>query len=57
VGAYRLAFREPGAGLGRQPKRLEGALLWVLPSPSGLNANHQLPDLARLFRQLRVAAG
>jgi TDG/mug DNA glycosylase family protein len=57
VGAYRLAFRAPGAGLGRQPARLEGALLWVLPNPSGLNANHQLPDLVRLFRQLRVAAG
>jgi TDG/mug DNA glycosylase family protein len=55
VGAYRLAFGEPKAALGRQPERLEGALLWVLPNPSGLNANHQLPDLARLFRALRKA--
>jgi TDG/mug DNA glycosylase family protein len=53
VGAYRLAFGEPRAALGRQPEELEGALLWVLPNPSGLNANHQLPDLARMFRSLR----
>jgi TDG/mug DNA glycosylase family protein len=55
VGAYRLAFGKPKAALGRQPEKLEGALLWVLPNPSGLNANHQLPDLVRLFRELRKA--
>ena len=32
---------------------LAGAEVWVLPSPSGLNANHQLPDLVKLFRALR----
>jgi TDG/mug DNA glycosylase family protein len=56
VGAYRLAFWRPGAGLGRQAESLAGAALWVLPNPSGLNANHQLPDLVRLFRVLRRAA-
>jgi TDG/mug DNA glycosylase family protein len=56
VGAYRLAFGRPKARLGKQPESLEGALLWVLPNPSGLNANHQLPDLARMFRALRAAA-
>jgi double-stranded uracil-DNA glycosylase len=55
VGAYRLAFGEPGAALGRRPEKLEGAMVWVLPNPSGLNANHQLPDLAGLFRELRKA--
>lgn len=55
VGAYRLAFAKPRATLGRQPEKLEGALLWVLPNPSGLNAHHQLPDLVRLFRELRKA--
>jgi double-stranded uracil-DNA glycosylase len=56
VGAYRLAFGRPSTGLGLQTESLAGATLWVLPNPSGLNANHQLPDLARLFRRLRVAA-
>ena len=56
VGAYRTAFRQPGATLGLQPTALSGAQLWVLPNPSGLNANHQLPALVRLFRDLRKAA-
>jgi double-stranded uracil-DNA glycosylase len=56
VGAYRMAFEHPRAGLGLQPERLAGAALWVLPNPSGINANHQLPDLVRLFRALRTAA-
>ena len=56
VGAYRTAFQRPGATLGPQPETLAGARLWVLPNPSGLNANHQLPDLVRLFTALRKAA-
>ena len=52
----QLAFDRPRAHLGPQPESLAGAKLWVLPNPSGLNANHQLPDLARLFRALRKAA-
>jgi len=56
LGAYRLGFGRPRATIGRQPETLEGAMLWVLPSPSGLNANHQLPELARLLRELRNAA-
>jgi TDG/mug DNA glycosylase family protein len=53
VGAYRTAFARPRAALGLQPERLAGAVIWVLPNPSGLNANHQLPDLVRLFGDLR----
>ena len=52
LGAYRTAFGRPRATLGRQPEALEGAEVWVLPSPSGLNANYQLPVLIQLFRQL-----
>jgi len=53
IGAYRVAFNRPRAALGRQPEGLATAGVWLLPNPSGLNANHQLPDLARAFRQLR----
>jgi TDG/mug DNA glycosylase family protein len=56
VGAYRTAFAQPHAKLGRQPERLEGAGLWLLPNPSGLNASHQIADLTRAFRALRVEA-
>lgn len=54
IGAYRTAFGRPKAALGLQDERLADAALWVLPSPSGLNANHQLADLVALLRELRV---
>ncbi len=57
IGAYRMAFGRPKAVIGPQPERLGAAGLWLLPQPSGLNANHQLPALALAFRQLRMAAG
>ena len=54
IGAYRSAFGRPKSALGLQAERIGESALWVLPSPSGLNANHQLPDLVRLFAELRV---
>jgi double-stranded uracil-DNA glycosylase len=56
IGAYRVAFSRPRATIGRQAERIGEAGLWLLPNPSGLNANHQLNDLARAFRELRRAA-
>jgi TDG/mug DNA glycosylase family protein len=57
VGAYCQGFGLKGAAVGRQPARFEGAKVWVLPNPSGLNANYQLPRLVSLFRTLREQAG
>jgi TDG/mug DNA glycosylase family protein len=58
IGAYRTAFECPRASYGLQPQPLAGVPVWVLPNPSGLNANHQRADLARAFRALRrFAAG
>jgi len=56
VGAYREAFARPKAIIGEQPERISEARIWVLPNPSGLNANYQLNDLVKLFRELRRAA-
>jgi TDG/mug DNA glycosylase family protein len=53
ITAWRLAFDRPRATLGLQSERVGGAATWVVPNPSGLNAHHQLPDLARLYGQLR----
>jgi TDG/mug DNA glycosylase family protein len=53
VGAYRTAFERPRAAIGPQSETLGPAALWVLPNPSGLNANHQLADLTRAFAALR----
>jgi TDG/mug DNA glycosylase family protein len=56
ITAWRQAFDRPRAALGAQPERIGGAVTWVAPNPSGLNAHHQLPDLARLYGRLRAAA-
>jgi TDG/mug DNA glycosylase family protein len=56
IGAYRTAFDRPKAQMGPQPERIGGRGLWVLPNPSGLNANHQIADLTSAFRALRSAA-
>ncbi|HEV7397272.1 MAG TPA: G/U mismatch-specific DNA glycosylase [Pyrinomonadaceae bacterium] len=56
LGAYRIAFDRPKAVIGPQEERIGETLLWVLPNPSGLNANYQPPDLARLFRELKLNA-
>jgi TDG/mug DNA glycosylase family protein len=53
MGAYRVAFARPRARGGSQEERLAGALIWVLPNPSGRTAGYQMPALARAFRELR----
>nr|WP_309892906.1 G/U mismatch-specific DNA glycosylase [Archangium sp.] len=55
MGAWRTAFGHRRASLGPQPQSLGGARVWVLPNPSGLNAHYLPGDLARLFRELRLA--
>jgi TDG/mug DNA glycosylase family protein len=58
ISAYRTAFLRPAASIGHQDEDLIGdSRLWVLPNPSGLNAHYQRAELARLFRELRDAAG
>jgi TDG/mug DNA glycosylase family protein len=54
VSAFRLAFSSPQAVVGAQPGRMAGALVWVLPNPSGLNAHFTPRSLARLFREFRL---
>lgn len=55
VGAYREAFARPKAMIGEQDERIAEARIWVLPNPSGLNANYQLKDLVKLLKELRRA--
>ncbi len=55
VSAYRVAFARPKAMLGEQEEKLHTARLWVLPSPSGLNAYYQPGALARIYGELQRA--
>lgn len=55
--AYRLGFGRPKARAGLQDERIGGALLWVVPNPSGLNAHATVADLARAYAEPARAAG
>lgn len=55
VTAYRVAFAKPKAVIGAQAEKLGGALVWVLPNPSGLNAHYRVEALAQLYGELRRA--
>ena len=57
VGAYRTAFSHPKAVVGRQNEMIGNTIVWVLPNPSGLNANYQPAQLAKLFRELNEFVG
>lgn len=63
VSAYRDAFGERGAVLGRRPETLEsadlwsGAALWVVPNPSGLNAHETVATLAAAYLAPAEEAG
>ncbi len=56
VGAFQAAFGHTRVRIGEQSELIGNSRVWVLPNPSGLNANYQLPELARLFRRLYAAA-
>jgi TDG/mug DNA glycosylase family protein len=55
--AYRTSFERPRAVLGRQPEKIGGSLLWVVPNPSGLNAHETVDSLAAWYRRAAEDAG
>lgn len=57
VTLYRAVFARPAAvavTLGPQAERFEGAEVFVLPNPSGRNANFTYAQMLRAFRALRT---
>jgi TDG/mug DNA glycosylase family protein len=57
ITAYRVAFDDRRAGMGAQPEPFEGAQLWIVPNPSGLNAHETIESLAAAYREPAIAAG
>jgi TDG/mug DNA glycosylase family protein len=57
ITAYRAAFDVPNAAMGEQPESFEGARLFAVPNPSGLNAHETTSTLAAAYRDAAVAAG
>jgi double-stranded uracil-DNA glycosylase len=54
VTAYRTAFMQARAKVGRQELMIGGTRVWVLPNPSGLNAHWNSAQLAAAFREFRL---
>ena len=54
ISAYRTAFAQRRAVVGRQPEVIDESAVWVLPNPSGLNAHYTPAALAEVFRDFRV---
>ena len=62
ITSFRIGYRQPKAQFGRQDTSLiEGwppeVALHVVPQPSGLNAHYQVPDLARIWREVWESIG
>jgi TDG/mug DNA glycosylase family protein len=61
VTIYRALFpdlaRRASVPLGEAPATLAGARVFVLPNPSGRNANYSYAEMLDAFRQLREAVG
>jgi len=52
--AYAGMIGRRDIGWGRQAERMHGAVVWVLPNPSGRNRAFALDRLVDAYRQLRV---
>ncbi|CAB4322508.1 MAG: mismatch-specific DNA-glycosylase [Actinobacteria bacterium] len=57
VTAFRQAFGRRDLAVGRSAEDFEGAQLWVLPNPSGLNAHETVDSLADWYRIAAESAG
>lgn len=57
VTAFRQAFGTAKVAVGKVDADFEGAELWVLPNPSGLNAHETIDSLARWYGEAAKAAG
>lgn len=56
IGAYQTGFDRPKAKMGLQPELIGGATeIWVLPNPSGLNANYRPAELVKVYGELHDA--
>lgn len=56
ITAYRTAFDEKRARIGRQERTIGATRIWALPNPSGLNAHWTAKTMAEEFGRLRAAA-
>lgn len=51
--AYRKAYGYKHVRIGLQRNKIMSSYVWLLPSPSGLNANYKPDDFKKLFLELK----
>jgi len=56
IEAYRAAFGRPTSKVGPQSEKINDSNIWLLPNPSGLNANYQVDDFVKLFSKMKKAS-
>lgn len=56
VGAYKSSFGVEKVQVGLQEETIGQTKIWVLPNPSGLNANYPPEKLIKLFTDFRLAS-
>ena len=56
VTVFRAMFpdRRGAVGLGRQPERIGRSAVFVLPNPSGRNANYSYREMLEAYRSLAI---
>ena len=57
ITTFRAAYGRRDIAVGPADEDFEGAELWVLPNPSGLNAHETVDSLAAWYRRAAEAAG
>ena len=57
ITAFRDAFADRRATLGRQSESWDGVAVWVVPNPSGLNAHETIDSLADWYGRAAREAG
>lgn len=57
ITAFRQAYDDPSARVGRQDGAWNGTIVWVVPNPSGLNAHETVETLAAQYLAAARDAG
>jgi TDG/mug DNA glycosylase family protein len=55
--AYGAIVRQRDIAWGRQERAIGGAIVWIVPNPSGLNRGYSMEDLVTAYEELRIGAG
>lgn len=53
IGTYKDGFGKKSVSIGLQDEKIGDTQIYVLPNPSGLNANHSVEQIAEMMKSLK----